>query len=94
VAESTGQPRIVLSPAAQRDIRDVLQWSAKKFGEHAAARYQALLKQASVTLPPILNAWAPKQDSSLPREFVLITCATAGTARQALLALSASPATS
>jgi len=36
----------LFSPRQHNATYDVLQWSAKKFGEHAAARYQALLKQA------------------------------------------------
>jgi toxin ParE1/3/4 len=38
--------RIVLAPAAQSDIREVLIWSQDRFGERAAARYRDLLKQA------------------------------------------------
>ncbi len=36
---------IVLSPAAEQDIRDVLFWSLDKFGATAADRYRALLIQ-------------------------------------------------
>jgi toxin ParE1/3/4 len=46
VSESAGRFRIVLSRAARRDIVEVLKWSAEHFGERAAGRYQALLKQA------------------------------------------------
>ena len=35
-----------LAPAARRDVREVLRWSELKFGESAAARYRALIKQA------------------------------------------------
>jgi toxin ParE1/3/4 len=38
--------RIVLSPDAQRDIREALKWSRERFGERAAVRYRDLLKQA------------------------------------------------
>ena len=38
--------KAVLSPAARDDIRDILRWSEKKFGENAALRYEALLVQA------------------------------------------------
>ena len=38
--------RVVLSENARRDIVNVLRWSEGKFGEHAAARYRALLLQA------------------------------------------------
>jgi toxin ParE1/3/4 len=36
----------VLAPAAVQDVRDALRWSEQKFGETAAARYRALIKQA------------------------------------------------
>jgi toxin ParE1/3/4 len=35
-----------LAPAARQDVREVLRWSEQKFGETAAARYRALIKQA------------------------------------------------
>ena len=35
-----------LAPAARQDIREVLRWSEQNFGETAAARYRALIKQA------------------------------------------------
>ena len=35
-----------LAPAARQDIREALRWSEQKFGEAAAARYKALIKQA------------------------------------------------
>lgn len=38
--------RSILAPAARQDLRDVLRWSEQKFGETAAARYRALIKQA------------------------------------------------
>ena len=38
--------RPVLAPAASDDVRAVLQWTARSFGEAARARYQALIKQA------------------------------------------------
>ena len=40
------RPRIILAPAARRDIREALKWSEEKFGSRAAERYRALLKQA------------------------------------------------
>jgi toxin ParE1/3/4 len=46
VAKSGGPLRIVLAPAARRDIRDTLIWSEERFGERAASRYRELLKQA------------------------------------------------
>jgi toxin ParE1/3/4 len=39
-------PRPILSPAARQDIREILRWSEQEFGETAAARYRALIKQA------------------------------------------------
>jgi toxin ParE1/3/4 len=38
--------RIVLAPATWSDIREALAWSQERFGERAAARYAALLRQA------------------------------------------------
>jgi toxin ParE1/3/4 len=35
-----------LAPAARQDVREVLRWSERNFGETAAARYKALIKQA------------------------------------------------
>ena len=35
----------ILSPAARRDIRSILEWSKDKFGVEAAARYRTLLMQ-------------------------------------------------
>ncbi len=37
--------RAVLSPAAQRDIRNIMVWSRDKFGVEAAQRYRTLLMQ-------------------------------------------------
>jgi toxin ParE1/3/4 len=45
VAKPKVGQRIVLSPAARQDIRDILLWSIDKFGTKAAARYRALLIQ-------------------------------------------------
>jgi toxin ParE1/3/4 len=43
----TGIPqRIILSPSARTDIREVLLWSQERFGQRAAMRYRDLLKQA------------------------------------------------
>ena len=38
--------QIVLAPAADRDIRELLAWSEQSFGERAAGRYRDLLKRA------------------------------------------------
>ncbi len=38
--------KVILAPAARRDIREALKWSEEKFGSRAAQRYRALLKQA------------------------------------------------
>jgi toxin ParE1/3/4 len=35
-----------LAPAARQDIREALRWSRQHFGETAASRYRALIKQA------------------------------------------------
>ena len=35
-----------LTRTAQRDVKAILNWSRKEFGEAAAARYKALIKQA------------------------------------------------
>jgi toxin ParE1/3/4 len=45
VAEKRGS-RLSLAPAARQDVREVLKWSERNFGESAAARYKALIKQA------------------------------------------------
>jgi toxin ParE1/3/4 len=39
-------PQLSLAPAARKDIREVLRWSERKFGESSAARYRSLIKQA------------------------------------------------
>ena len=39
-------PRPSLAPAARQDVREILIWSEQKFGETAAVRYKALIKQA------------------------------------------------
>jgi len=38
--------RPTLAPAARQDLRGVLRWTEQNFGEAAAARYRALIKQA------------------------------------------------
>lgn len=35
-----------LALAARQDVREILTWSEQKFGQTAAARYKALIKQA------------------------------------------------
>jgi toxin ParE1/3/4 len=45
VAKKRGS-RPSLAPAARQDVREVLRLSERKFGESAAARYRALIKQA------------------------------------------------
>ncbi len=37
--------KTVLSPAAQRDIRNIMAWSKDKFGVEAARRYRTLMMQ-------------------------------------------------
>lgn len=39
-------PRFVISPAAERDIRSILEWTQERFGEQARLRYEALLVRA------------------------------------------------
>jgi toxin ParE1/3/4 len=46
VAKKNPRQIIVLSPAAEEDIREVLLWSLDKFGAAAGDRYRALLIQA------------------------------------------------
>ena len=46
MAKSGSPPKVILAPAAQDDMREALKWSEEKFGERAAWRYKALLKQA------------------------------------------------
>jgi toxin ParE1/3/4 len=46
VRRSRSGLRVILAPAARRDIREALKWSEEKFGSRAAQRYRALLKQA------------------------------------------------
>lgn len=36
-------PRYVLSPAAERDIEQILEWTHEQFGKQARLRYEALL---------------------------------------------------
>jgi len=45
VAKSNRRQAIVLSPAAEEDIRETLYWSLDKFGAAAAERYRVLLIQ-------------------------------------------------
>jgi len=45
VAKTNPRQIIVLSPAAEQDIREILVWSLDKFGAAAADRYRALLIQ-------------------------------------------------
>lgn len=46
MSEASRRPKVVLSLAAQLDIREALVWSEQKFGNLASRRYRALLKQA------------------------------------------------
>jgi plasmid stabilization system protein ParE len=39
--------KVRLTRTAQRDVKAVLNWSRKEFGEAAMSRYQALIKQAA-----------------------------------------------
>jgi toxin ParE1/3/4 len=40
------RPAPVFLPSVGRDVGDILQWSAAEFGEAAAMRYEALIRQA------------------------------------------------
>jgi toxin ParE1/3/4 len=55
--------RIVLAPAAEEDIVNILAWSHEHFGEQARLGYEALLTQAIVDI-----AENPERVGSLPRE--------------------------
>jgi toxin ParE1/3/4 len=46
VSDRPAALKVVQAPAARQDIRELLKWSQLRFGERAAARYRALLKQA------------------------------------------------
>jgi len=46
VAEEIPGSSVRLSAPARRDYREILKWSAEKFGEDAASRYRKLLIQA------------------------------------------------
>jgi uncharacterized membrane protein len=39
-----------LTRTAQRDVKAILNWSRKEFGETAAARYKALIKPRSAAV--------------------------------------------
>jgi len=41
-----GSHQVRIARSARRDLIDILEWTAKEFGELAALRYDALLKQA------------------------------------------------
>jgi plasmid stabilization system protein ParE len=49
VPRSRAGLRVILAPAARRDIRAALKWSEERFGSRAAARYRALLNRRSAT---------------------------------------------
>ena len=66
--------RQVPAPAARQDLRQILIWSERKFGQAAAARYRALVKQAVREIKPILLAKALKN----PRHFLLYRHRTSG----------------
>ena len=46
MARKRGELKVVLSPAARRDLRDALRWSETKFGHAARLRYEILIVQA------------------------------------------------
>ena len=55
------------SGTAQHDVRAILSWSRREFGEAAAARYKALVKQALRDL-----AADPERPGSTERPEILI----------------------
>ena len=55
--------RVVLAPAAEEDIVEILAWSHEHFGEPARLRYEALLTQAIVDI-----AENPERAGSKSRE--------------------------
>ena len=59
--------RPILAPAARQDIREILRWSEQEFGETAAARYRALIKQAVRDV-----AEDPKRPGSKERPEIMI----------------------
>jgi toxin ParE1/3/4 len=56
-----------LTRTAQRDVKAILNWSRKEFGEAAAARYKALIKQALRDI-----AADPERPGSAERPEILI----------------------
>ncbi len=58
--------RFTLSPAAERDIVSILEWTHEHFGEQARLRYEALLVQAMVDVSdePQRMGSAARQDIS------------------------------
>jgi toxin ParE1/3/4 len=46
VANKRRRSKVVLSPAARRDLRDALIWSETRFGPDARLRYEVLIMQA------------------------------------------------
>ncbi len=55
--------RVVVAPAAEEDIVEILTWSHEHFGESARLRYEALLTQAIVDI-----AENPESAGSMSRE--------------------------
>ena len=54
-----------LAPAANRDIREIQRWSGENFGESAALRYAALLKQAHRDIVADPKRYGSKQRSEI-----------------------------
>jgi toxin ParE1/3/4 len=46
VAKKHGQVKVVLSPQARRDVREILVWTQSNFGRDATLRYEDLIVQA------------------------------------------------
>jgi len=63
----SGRLEVRLARTAQRDVKAILNWSRREFGEAAAARYKALIKQALRDI-----AADPERPGSTERPEVLI----------------------
>jgi toxin ParE1/3/4 len=61
-----------LSPKAQEDVENALEWSYEKFGEDAMARYSALLRQSFKDLASDPENHSSKEFEVSPSETVRI----------------------
>lgn len=60
-----GSHQVRIARSARRDLIDILEWTAKEFGELAALRYDALLKQALRDISEV-----PERPGSMQRAFL------------------------